>query len=136
MKRSLFFSLLLLLPTILSAQLIRTGGGKGAIYGVVTLLESYFGVHYYTYETYDLITSADLMLPAFNRYETPAFRYRQTQSYGNEDPIYKQWFRLEEPKEIFAGNLWVHVETLGNCPSWHYGVGYAAWFFLDEVIVR
>ena len=204
MKRSLFFSLLLLLPTILSAQLvivknhqprarivcidsqdtnreaakllnlfvmritgttlpisenvkpqkgdivigettplatedgfeldcndnrlsIRTGGGKGAIYGVVTLLESYFGVHYYTYETYDLITSADLTLPALNRYETPAFRYRQTQSYGNEDPIYKQWFRLEEPKEIFAGNLWVHTFNR-ILPAAVYGQDHPEWY--------
>ena len=30
----------------------------------------------------------------------------------------------------------VHVETLGNCPSWHFGVGYPAWFFMDEIIVQ
>ena len=30
----------------------------------------------------------------------------------------------------------VVVKTLGLCPSWHYGVGYPAWFFLDEVVVE
>ena len=30
----------------------------------------------------------------------------------------------------------VHVETLGNCPSWHYGVGHPAWFFMDEIVVK
>jgi len=28
------------------------------------------------------------------------------------------------------------VKTLGLCPDWHYGVGYPAWFFLDEVVVE
>ena len=30
----------------------------------------------------------------------------------------------------------VVVKTIGLCPSWHYGVGYPAWFFLDEVEVE
>lgn len=30
----------------------------------------------------------------------------------------------------------VRAETIGLCPSWHYGVGYPAWFFIDEVFVR
>ena len=29
----------------------------------------------------------------------------------------------------------VHIETIGLCPSWHYGVGYPAWFFMDEIQV-
>ena len=29
----------------------------------------------------------------------------------------------------------VHIETIGLCPSWHYGVGYPAWFFMDEIWV-
>lgn len=88
---------------------IRSGGDKGAIYGVVTLLEDYMGVHYYTKDTYDLTQSQTISLPQINDVQTPAFRYRQSQSYGNEDPIYKMWFRLEEPDEMFADNLWVHT---------------------------
>lgn len=30
----------------------------------------------------------------------------------------------------------VRVDGIGICPTWHYGVGYPAWFFIDEVIVR
>ena len=37
---------------------------------------------------------------------------------------------------VKARYIKVHVETLGNCPSWHYGVGYPAWFFMDEIIVE
>lgn len=88
---------------------IASGGDKGAVYGVVTLLEDYLGVSYYAKDTYTLTPSSTLTLPAIHRVETPAFRYRQTWSYGNEDPIYKMWFRLEEPQELFADNLWVHT---------------------------
>ena len=38
-------------------------------------------------------------------------------------------------EKIKARYIKVHIETLGVCPSWHYGVGYPAWFFMDEVWV-
>lgn len=108
---------------------IRTGGGRGAIYGVATLLEKYLGVSYYTLESYDLTKSGTIVLPAISHHETPAFRYRQTQSYGNEDPIYKQWFRLKEPKEIFAANLWVHTFNR-ILPAAVYGKKHPEWYSL------
>ena len=37
---------------------------------------------------------------------------------------------------ITARYLRVRVQTIGLCPPWHYGVGYPAWFFLDEVTVE
>ena len=89
---------------------ISSGGDKGAIYGVVTLLEDYLGVSYYTAHTYTLDQRKTIEIPELDRAENPAFRYRQTQSYAvREDPVYKMWFRLEEPSEVFAGNLWVHT---------------------------
>jgi len=88
---------------------IRTGGDKGSIYGVVTLLEQYLGVSYYAKDAYTLTPMGTIVLPELSHQETPAFRYRQTFSYGNEDPIYCQWFRLEEPKDMFIDNLWVHT---------------------------
>lgn len=88
---------------------VRTGGDKGSIYGVVTLLEKWLGVSYYAKDAYTLQPMETIELPAMAHQETPAFRYRQTFSYGNEDPIYRMWFRLEEPKEMFIDNLWVHT---------------------------
>ena len=88
---------------------IRTGGDKGSIYGVVTLLEQYLDVSYYAKDAYTLIPMENIELPALAHQETPAFRYRQTFSYGNEDPIYRMWFRLEEPNEMFIDNMWVHT---------------------------
>lgn len=89
---------------------ISSGGDKGSIYGVVTLLEDYMGVSYYAANAYTLQPKNTLSLPEIDRAENPAFRYRQSQFYGmSEDPVYKLWFRLEEPSEVFAGGLWVHT---------------------------
>ena len=88
---------------------IQSGGDKGAIYGVVTLLENYLNVRYYAKDTYTLKKNPSITIPEINRSETPAFRYRQTFSYGNEDPVYKMWFRLEEPNETFVPRMWVHT---------------------------
>lgn len=41
----------------------------------------------------------------------------------------------EVPTAVTARYIHVDVKTLGQCPNWHYGVGYPAWFFLDEVVV-
>lgn len=89
---------------------ISSGGDKGNIYGVVTLLEDYLGVSYYGSNEYTLNPQFTIILPEINRAENPAFRYRQSQNYAmKEDPVYKHWFRLEEPREVFAGGLWVHT---------------------------
>ena len=39
-------------------------------------------------------------------------------------------------KPIKARYIRVAVKTIGLCPAWHYGVGYPAWFFIDEVVVE
>ena len=100
---------------------VRSGGGRGAIYAVVSLLERHFGINYLARECYTINGSvptadgmaqhpaASITLPKMETAETPAFRYRQTHSYGCEDPVYQDWFRLEEPHEAFIGNLWVHT---------------------------
>jgi len=89
---------------------IVKGTGKGSIYGVVTILEDYFGIHYYAAETYSISKSKDMIVPSgIRKIDNPTFRYRQTQSYSCKDPIYTLWHRLEEPKEEFAADLWVHT---------------------------
>lgn len=89
--------------------IIRSGGDKGAIYGVVTLLERYLGVSYWTCGTYDLTETPDITLPEIHLKETPAFRYRQSQNYGMQDPVYKMWYRFESPSEEFIDGMWVHT---------------------------
>lgn len=106
---------------------ISSGGDKGAIYGVVTLLEDYLGVECYTSHVYNFQKRKDIVIPEINRFENPSFRYRQTQSYAiQEDPVYKMWFRLEEPKEVFAGNLWVHTFDK-ILPASEFGESWVGW---------
>lgn len=90
---------------------ISSGGGNGAIYGVCTLLERYLGMEYYADDVYDLPHfESFIRLPEIDIAENPAFRYRQSQGYGMaQDSVYRCFLRLEEPKDIFAGNMWVHT---------------------------
>lgn len=44
--------------------------------------------------------------------------------------------KAEEPTPVKARYIKVFVEAIGMCPSWHYGIGYPAWFFLDEIVVK
>ncbi len=90
---------------------IEGGKGKGSLYGAIALLEDYLGVHYYAANVCTFPKKNSLSLPAsLNRTENPSFRYRQTQAYSiATDSLYKLWFRLKEPNELFAGNYWVHT---------------------------
>lgn len=88
---------------------IKTAGGKGAIYGVATLLEKCLGVDYLASHYYTLTPSANINIPAMHVAESPAFRFRQTFSYSNNDPTYRDWMRLQEHRELFAADMWVHT---------------------------
>lgn len=121
-----------LLSTRDGALRIVSGGDKGSIYGVVTLLERWLGVQYWGENEYTLARSADVRLPRLHLVENPAFRYRQSQFYGmRNDPIYKLWMRLEEPQEVFAGGYWVHTfDRL--LPSARYGAAHPEYYsFFD-----
>ena len=89
---------------------ISSGGDKGNIYGVVTLLERYLGVSYYCSNACTIEKRSTVTVPELNCAENPAFRYRQSQCYAaQEDSTYKLWMRFEDPTEVFAGGLWVHT---------------------------
>lgn len=110
---------------------IVSGGDKGSIYGVVTLLERYLGVQYWGENEYTLTRSSDIRLPRLHVVENPAFRYRQSQFYGlRTDPVYRLWMRLEEPNDMFANGYWVHTFNK-LLPTAVYGSThpeYYAWF--------
>lgn len=107
---------------------IISGGDKGSIYGVVTLLERYFGVDYWGEFEYSLTKSSEIKIPEMDFVENPGFRYRQSQFYGmHNDPVYKLWMRLEEPSEVFANSYWVHTfDRL--MPSAKYGVEHPEYY--------
>ena len=43
--------------------------------------------------------------------------------------------KAESDSPVKARYIKVEVKGIGLCPDWHYGVGYPAWFFMDEVSV-
>lgn len=88
---------------------IKTAGGKGAIYGVAALLEKQLGVDYLAKDFYTLTPSVDVRIPQMHVAESPAFRFRQTFSYSNNDSTYRDWMRLQEHREMFAADMWVHT---------------------------
>ncbi|MDR1502365.1 MAG: DUF4838 domain-containing protein [Prevotella sp.] len=107
---------------------IIPGEGKGSIYGVVTLLDDYFGIHYYAENTYTIHKDKHMLMPSgIQRVDNPSFRYRQTSSYSLRDPVYKLWHRLESPGEVFVGNMWVHTFNR-LLPAAQYGASHPEYY--------
>ncbi len=91
---------------------IITGGpGSGVTNAIITILEEYFGIRYYAAGALYIPEKNSLSLPSpHERTENPTFHYRQTQAYSMAmDTLYRIWYKLEFPGDIFAGNLWVHT---------------------------
>jgi len=44
--------------------------------------------------------------------------------------------KSEVDTAVSARYIKVEIEGIKTCSSWHYGVGYPVWFFIDEVTVR
>lgn len=89
---------------------ILSGGDKGSIYAVVTLLENELDIQYFGENEYNVPKQQTIEIPKLEVIDNPAFRYRQSQNYAmGTDPVYKLWYRLEEPSEVFAGGYWVHT---------------------------
>lgn len=87
-----------------------TGLGNGTVYGVVSFLERYLKMDYWSDQVYSLPKTKNISLAPISFIENPTFRYRQTQNYAlQNDSIYKWWYRLEEPDEVFAADYWVHT---------------------------
>jgi len=112
-----------------SAFRITGAKGSGTVYGVVTLLEDYWGVQYYAANSCTFPQKRELILPSgLSRTENPNFQYRQTQAYSlAKDSLYKIWHRLKEPTELFAGGYWVHTFDR-IMPSAKYGKAHPEYF--------
>ena len=97
--------------------------------GIVALLERYLDAHYYAYKAWTVVKRKDILLPALQLTETPAFSFRQTQSYSSDDPNFTAWFALESHEQLFAGDLWVHTFNR-LLPSRVYGAAHPEWYSL------
>ena len=88
---------------------IESNKGKGALYGVVTLLEQYLGCNYWGENEYTIPRRATIEFPYVVKVDNPAFTFRSNGSYAMTDPYYRIWARHEDPNELFAGGYWVHT---------------------------
>ena len=86
------------------------GYGKGLVYGAVEFLKKYVGIDYWGEGEAYIPKHQELTIPAIDTVITPTFRYRQSQNYMlRTDPLYKTWYHLEEPSEMFVASYWVHT---------------------------
>jgi hypothetical protein len=109
-------------------KVVRIAGKEnGVVYGAVALLEKYFKIDYWGDHEYSLPITKNIQLPVVSFVENPAFTYRQLQSYALGDSIYKWWYRLEEPNEMFASTYWVHTSDR-LLPVSQYGKSHPEYF--------
>ena len=90
------------------SKVLLSGNGKGVVYAACDFLEQEMGMDYWGSGEYELQRRARVNVRS--RTEVPAFRYRQTSNYRMaDDSLYRWWYRLEEPSDLFVDNLWVHT---------------------------
>lgn len=98
-----------LLQTTNKKLFILGGAKKGLFYGVITLLENYFGCRKYS-PAYEYIPKeSTLFLPDIHFRDKPMNTYRVI--YGNftADKEYKDWQRLNEIDDVFGEGYYVHT---------------------------
>jgi len=90
--------------------LIVSGGKKGAIYGVVHLLEKYLGCRMYAPNEEWIPQKATITLPVFCELERPVNTIRIVNGdLTQQDQQYRDWHRLNDHNEEFAKGYYVHT---------------------------
>lgn len=98
-----------LLGTSTGNLYIVSGGGKGAIYGVVHLLEKYFGCRVFSPGAEIFPRRDDLALGCIFERENPLNEVRIVNGDFARDPDYRDWMRLHVPEEIYGAGYYVHT---------------------------
>lgn len=123
--------------------LLLEGEGKALVYAACDFLEQELGMDYWGDGEY-LLPKAGKVLETgpLDRLEKPAFNFRQTQSYmlhrvgaatsgesraSVTDDLYRYWYRLEEPSDVFVDNLWVHTFNR-LLPASRYGAAHPEYY--------
>jgi hypothetical protein len=97
------------LLTIRGQLCIRSGGGKGSIYGVVTLLERYFGCHKYSPTAEVFPKRLTLSVPMIRVIDGPENSFRALNGEFTRDQDYLDWQRLNQTSELFGKGYYVHT---------------------------
>ncbi len=108
---------------------IASGGGRGAIYGVVHLLEKFYGCRTYSPTVEVFPRRADLALGCTFEIDNPANAIRIVYGDFALDPDYRDWMRIQIPDEFYGKGYYVH--TLGTLVPWQtYFAPHAEYFAL------
>ena len=98
-----------LIGTTTGSLFIISGGGKGAVYGVVHLLEKYFGCRMYSPTAGVFPNRDDVVLGCILERENPLNEVRIVNGDFARDPDYRDWMRLHVPDEIYGAGYYVHT---------------------------
>jgi hypothetical protein len=95
---------------------IESGGGRGLIYGVVHLLEKYFGCRRYSPAAEVFPRGDDLAVGCLFEADSPVNEVRLVNGEFAQDPDYRDWMRLSDLNELYGTGFYVH--TLGRLLPW------------------
>jgi len=88
---------------------VVSGGGKGVIYGVVHLLEKYFGCRKFSPSAELFPPGDDLALGCLFDTENPVNAVRIVNGDFALDPDYLDWMRLGSPADLYGPGYYVHT---------------------------
>jgi hypothetical protein len=88
---------------------ISGGGGKGVIYGVVHLLEKYFGCRRYSPSAEVFPRRNDLALGCTFELDNPVNEVRIVNGEFALDPDYRDWMRLDSHTDLYGMGYYVHT---------------------------
>jgi hypothetical protein len=98
-----------LLTTSTGRLYVVGGGGRGVVYGVVHLLEKYFGCRRYSPTVEDFPRQDDLYLGCLLDVDNPVNDIRIVHGEFVLDPDYRDWMRLQTQSELYGAGYYVHT---------------------------
>jgi hypothetical protein len=88
---------------------IVSGGGRGVVYGVVHLLEKYFGCRMYSPGVAVFPHRDEVILGCTFEIDNPANEIRIVYGEFALAPDYRDWMRLQIPDEFYGTGYYVHT---------------------------
>ena len=88
---------------------VAGGGGRGVIYGVVHLLEKYYGCRRFSPTAEVFPKRDDLSLGCILEVENPANEVRAVNGEFALDADYRDWMRLHDLRDLYGDGFYVHT---------------------------
>jgi hypothetical protein len=115
--------------TSLGNLYVASGGGRGLIYGVVHILEKYYGCRKFSPAAELFPRRDDLALGCLFESENPANEVRIVHGEFALDPDYRDWMRLHTQTDLYGDGYYVH--TFQKLIPWQaYFAGHPEYFAL------